>query len=64
MILTCFKDARVNEQYLLSQEYLIRKVSDLLHTSHSVGKVMNQSFLLACMLKTKTQSFKGRQKVN
>ena len=64
MILTCFKDARVNEQYLLSQGDLIGKVSHLLHTSHGVGKVMNllsQSFLLACMLNNKTQSFKGRQ---
>lgn len=63
MILTCFTDARVNEQYLLSQGDLIGKVSDLLHTSHAVGKVMNlisQSFLLACMLNNKTQSFKGR----
>lgn len=41
MIVTCFKDARVNEQYLLSQGDLIGKVPDLLHTSHSVGKVMN-----------------------
>ena len=40
--LTCFKDARVNERYHLSG--LRGKVSDLLHTSLSVGKVMNLSY--------------------